>query len=538
MPILDLGGERPASLRSGDKVWKSGKRTMSPQNTPAILAGAAGGGAGGFQAAKINRLTMDFLARTSSADQDLFGDNVRLRARARSLALNNAFARKFLQMVRQNVVGEAGILLKSTVTGINGKETAETKRINQRIDEEWRKWCKRGRCTACGRFSWADVQLQAIANVAREGENVVKFVYGRQFGETGFALQPLDNDQLDDTMMQALAGNGEIRMGVEVDQYRKPQAYWLWDGHPFDTIGGGRNRKRIPAEFIVHTAIWERPGQTRGYTWMSAAILPLNQSSRYEEAVVVAARTSAAKFLIIEQDVAEGFTGEDEDGAGDDTNADGTQIMTGNAGEGLRLDAGEHANFIDPRFPTNTHKEFMQTQLRTVASALLVMYPSLANDLEGVNFSSIRAGLIDERDMWRIVQRWFAECFCGPVRMAWLRMALLTTLSDISLSPDQMEQYSARGRGWEWVDPMKDAQAVVLKLGEGMTTYEIECSKMGLDWQDVAIQRKKEQAFFAEQGVVYGVDITGDQGGKGVAADDEKEAAQSQGGTQTNKKGN
>ena len=250
MPILDLGGERPASLRSGDKEWKAGKRTMSLANTPALVGQA--GGSGGFAAAKVNRLTMDFLSGTRSADQDLFGDNIRLRARARKLALDNPYARKFLQMVKQNVIGQGGILLKSTVTSNTDKETGQTKYINERIDEEWRRWSKKGRCTACGRFSLADLALMSIANVAREGENLVKFVYGRQFNECGFALQPLDNDQLDDTMLSQDLANGEIRMGVEVDQYRKPQGYWLFGWPPLR-----RARPQPPAQ--AHPGGADRP---------------------------------------------------------------------------------------------------------------------------------------------------------------------------------------------------------------------------------------------------------------------------------------
>ncbi|MFL3666772.1 MAG: hypothetical protein ACJ06V_09365 [Verrucomicrobiota bacterium] len=30
----------------------------------------------------------------------------------------------------------------------------------------------------------------------------------------------------------------------------------------------------------------------------------------------------------------------------------------------------------------------------------------IANDLEGVNYSSIRAGLLDEREYYKAVQRW------------------------------------------------------------------------------------------------------------------------------------
>ena len=522
MPILDLAGAAPLFPR------KTGKRTLgAPGTLPAGLLSGSAAGQGGFAAAKRTRLNADLDSRSRSADQDLYGDNLRLRGIARNLAINSPFGRKFLQMVKQNVIGEAGILLKSTVRSVNGKDTDQTAYINKRIDDEWKKWSRRGRCTACGRFSLADLQLQAIANIAREGENLVKFAYGRQFNETGFALQPLDNDQLDDSMMQQLADNAEIRMGVEVDQYRRPLAYHLWGGHPFDLMGNrNRERKRIPASEIVHTAVFERPGQTRGYTWMTAAILAMNQYNRYDEAVVVAARNAASSFATIESQVAEGSFADDEDEDGDNTNGDGTEYRSVEAGEMMRLAPGETLNYTDPRFPTNTHKEYTQTVLRNIASGLLVMYPSLANDLEGVNFSSIRAGLIDERDMWRIVQRWFAECFLGPIRMGWLRMALLTTLSDITLTPDQMEQYSARGRGWDWVDPAKDAQAIILKLGEGLTTYEIECSKLGHDWMELAQQRKREQDYFASIGVVYGVDITGDQGGKGVAAGDEKEASE------------
>jgi lambda family phage portal protein len=516
MPILELDGAKRAS----SDLWlkRAGKRNMSPQNTPAVIGSNFGFGGQGFNAAKFNRLTQDFIASQRSADQDLFGDNIRLRSRARKLAGDNPFARKFLQMVVQNVVGPQGVLMRPKVVSVNGKETAQTKAINERIAEAWKKWTKKGRCTADGRFDFIRLQQLAIKNVAREGENLVKDVLGRQFNDCGYALQPLDNDQLDDTMMQALGDGAQIRMGVEVDQYRKPLAYHLYTGHPYDIMPGSRERKRVPAELVTHSAVWERPGQTRGYTWMAAAILDLNMHDGYKEAVLVAARASAAKFATIEKDYYEGYAGEDEDIEGNDENADDTELMTANPGEMLNLDMGEHLNFTDPRFPTSTTKDFTQTILRSIASGLCVQYPSLANDLEGVNFSSIRAGLVDERDMWRVIQAWFIVDFLEPIYLKWLKMALLTTLADITLTPDQMEMVEWRPRGWEWVDPLKDADATVLKLGEGLSTFEIECGNRGLDWREVADQRAREQEYFNEKGVQFGVDITGDQAGKGVAA--------------------
>jgi hypothetical protein len=44
------------------------------------------------------------------------------------------------------------------------------------------------------------------------------------------------------------------------------------------------------------------------------------------------------------------------------------------------------------------------------------------------------AGMLDTRDMYKILQKWFIECFCEPIFAKWLKMALLTTLSDITLT--------------------------------------------------------------------------------------------------------
>ncbi len=545
MPILDLTAAKPFQTAEGKRLFRPGRRDLPL--TPSVLAAIQNGGynaPGGFAAAKYNRLTADLFRGSRSADQDLFQDNRALRAIARGLALNNFAAKKWLQMVKQNVVGPTGIQMQAKVTGLNGKETAQTKVINQRLEEEWTRWCdidygSRTSCTADGRFTFADVQHLAVTTWAREGENLTKSVLGRQFNASGFALQMLDNDQLDETFTAAQPNNGEVRLGVEVDQYRRPLAYWLYNGHPNDPVSvRQRNRVRIPADEIIHTAVWERPGQTRGYSQMAASILALNQYGRYEEAVVVAARASAAKFAVIEQQMAEGWSPDDEDAVGHDRNPDGTAMMTANAGEIPVLDPGETLNFTDPRFPTTTHKDFTQTMLRNIASGLLVSYPSLANDLEGVNFSSIRAGLVDERDCWRVIQRWFIDHFIRPVFYAWLKMALVTVLTDITLTPTQMRQIRWRARGWEWVDPLKDADAAVLRLGNGLTTYAHELAQQGRDFEETMDERAREQKYVEDlqerfdlrAPVTLGTDLAGDQGGKGVAAGDEQEAAEVEGG--------
>ncbi len=515
MPILGLEAAQPIDGYRGKATARTlalagrQKRTMTPEQYQQLFSGS-GGGNGGFTAARLTRLTGDFVGRNVSADQDLFGDNYRLRARARSLAVDNFMAKKFLAMVSQNVVGPAGVLMQAKVRGSNGKETAETKRINQRIEEEWSRWCKAGRCTADGKFSFVGLQILAIKNCAREGENLAKDVYGIEFNDVGYAVQILDNDQLDDSMMLN-SGENQVRMGVEVNQYGRPQAYHLFTSHPNDILGGQRARKRVPAQFVTHTAVWERPGQTRGYTWLSASMLQMNQYGKYDEAVVVASRYAASAPAYLESTAPEGYFADedDEDGGGNGRNSDGTEYLSGDTGEIPNLPPGQSIKFADPRFPTNNHQSYTRTVLRNIASGLLVSYQSLANDLEGVNFSSIRAGMLDERDSWKILQRWFIEQFLEPIFQKWLAMARLTVLSDIVLTSAQCEMISWKPRGWDWVDPLKDAQAIVLKLQNGLITYADALASLGLDFEETMTERAMEQAFLETLGITLGTDIRG-----------------------------
>ena len=137
----------------------------------------------------------------------------------------------------------------------------------------------------------------------------------------------------------------------------------------------------------------------------------------------------------------------------------------------------EVARHFDPRFPMNNYADFSRELVREMATGMLVSYPSLGNDLTAVNFSSIRAGLLDERDSWRVLQRWFIEHFHKPVFAKWIEMACLTVLADLNITPEQRKQIEWRPRGWEWVDPVKDADAAILRLANGFSTYSRELAQ-------------------------------------------------------------
>ena len=61
------------------------------------------------------------------------------------------------------------------------------------------------------------------------------------------------------------------------------------------------------------------------------------------------------------------------------------------------LEPGEDIKFSDPADVGGSYSEFLRTQFRAVAAAIGITYEQLTGDLTGVNYSSIRAGLLEFR---------------------------------------------------------------------------------------------------------------------------------------------
>jgi capsid protein len=65
------------------------------------------------------------------------------------------------------------------------------------------------------------------------------------------------------------------------------------------------------------------------------------------------------------------------------------------------LPPGQEIQMYDPTFPTQNYGDFVVAVLRALARGLKVSYLTLTGDLRQANYSSMRAGLLPERDHWR-----------------------------------------------------------------------------------------------------------------------------------------
>jgi lambda family phage portal protein len=443
-----------------------------------------------FKASGGGRLAMDWIVAPLSADAAMRGHLGAIRNRARDLERNNEWVRGFLRSLENNVLGEAGIQLQMRVQEADGRfdELA-----NDRIEMAWWQWGRPGRCDLSGRYSWGDLQRLALRCLARDGEVLVRMVRRRD----GLRLQVVEADLLDVDDNRLEANGNEVRFGVELDPDRRPVAYHLLGRHPgdldFQNVAS-RARIRVPADEIIHLFRPERPDQTRGLPWLVASMQRLKMLDGYAEAELVAARTGAAKMGFLTKQTPDGWTGE--------IDGDGNLSMDASPGTIEELPPGVSFQSWDTNHPNSGYGDFVKNCLRGVATSLGISYNTLASDLEGVNYSSIRAGLLEEREVWKAVQRFMIEHLCELVFEEWLAIELLS--GRLGLPFEKMWKFNApefRGRRWPWVDPKKDIEASILAVAHRHRSLRDVIAENGGDIYDVLRAAKADEELAASLGL-------------------------------------
>lgn len=454
-----------------------------------------------YAGARFNRLTSDWVTTGTSADSEIKSSFKALRNRARQLCRDNDYARQALRAIENNVIGQ-GIKHQGQVRMQRGGRLDES--INAQIHEEWMRWSHKNRCDVSGLLSFHDMERLLVRSLAESGEVFIRIIR-RPFGDSKvpFALQVLESDYLiDDDQPRAAEGN-TVRMGIEVDGYLRPQAYHFYANHPGDVYAGhpsnGR-RIRVPASDVIHLFIPERPSQTRGVTWFASALTRLHMLQGYEEAEVVRARASSALMGFI--------TSPEGELVGDEV-YEGERVSDFQPGVFKYLDPGQAVQVPDLNAPDGQLEPFTRSMLRAVAAGVGVSFESISKNFSEANYSSSRLSLLEERDTYRVLQRFMIENFHQVVFDAWLEMAVLSgtlNLPGYDSNPDRYRASRWVARSWEWVDPMKEVEAYKTAVRCGFKTLGQVIAEQGGDLDDVLVMRQQELAMLDEYNIITDTD--------------------------------
>jgi lambda family phage portal protein len=457
-----------------------------------------------YKAALPTNQTSDWSLAQTSANAEVRRSLRGLRARSRELQRNNALFKRFIWMMGQNIVGPEGMTLSDVVDG--DEENELDAELNEQIIKAFREWSLPENASTSGKLSWADQQKLAIETVARDGEVLIRKRIDAP-NKFGFALQFLDVTWLDETFNAVLNNGNRVLMSVELDSFDKPVAYWLTrpsSDFLYPEYGPLKPRTRVPAEEIMHLFIvTEHEAQARGVPHGHAVMEMLNTLNGYVDGELYKNRAAACvtDYLIppkndehnefYEKDELQSVEGF-ESGAVRELDTAVQQI----------LPPGWDIKSNDPNLPAGNFDPFVKGAERYVASGLNVPYFRLASDLEGVNYTSSRAGDNDARDLYRFFQRWLRDHFCRPVIFAWAREQLLHNAAPIRALDYARLNPTYNARGWDSVDPEKDSNAAVNNIDNALDTHTRVLAERGLDFRQVVKKLKRENQQLADAGIV------------------------------------
>ena len=441
---------------------------------------------GGFDAGSSHRRLRGFRATRAHVNALIAAAGPDITARARWLIRNNGYAANAVESWGANTVGDG-------IKPISQIEEAGTKEALQKL---WLDWTDEA--DSEGLTDFYGLQRRAAREVFLAGEVFFRLRPRRASDGLTVPLQlqmlPAEMLPLDDNR---LAANGNaIRQGIEFDRIGRRVAFHILRRHPGDTTDPGLigETVRIPASEIIHVIDPVEAGQLRGVSKLAPAIVKLFLLDQYDDAELDRKKVAAMYAMFVTSPAPENplMPPEDEDLMG------GFEISPGQV---VRLDPGEDVTVGQPADSGSTYEPFQYRTLLQIASALGIPYPYLTNDMVKGNFSNSRLALIEFR---RRVSAWqhsvMVYQLCRPVWQRWMDVAVLSGALELPGFERKRRAYLSANwlpTKWDWVDPLKDANAEINQIEAGLKSRTQAIAERGYDAEqvdrEIAAERQRER---------------------------------------------
>ncbi len=444
-----------------------------------------------YSAAQVGRLFSSWSTTTVDINEELKVALRPIRARSRDLVKNNVFARKFMHMVGNNVVGPKGAVYQAKV---KTKKGATDVAVNRVLEAAWRDFGKRRNCSVCGTLSWLNIQNIFVKTVARDGECLIRKIRNKRF-KYGFALQFIDVDYLDETYHEAELPNGNrVVLGIEYDTWGRPAAYHIRKRTEGMNGWVHGERERVPADEIIHGFVSEHPNQARAVSWLSVGATDVKMLDGYKESTVVSARVGAAKMGFL-------YTPTGNEYHGDENKSDGNVIDEIEPGLIEQLPAGWEFKEFNPKQNAGDLDPFMTKEVQGIASGWNVSYTSLANDQKGTSYSADRSARIEERDSWMVIQEeLLIETLCENIHEEFVDLGILSGAIPLSYTRiDSLMAHKFQAKRWKWIDPLKDENANTKALANRTTSRTRIAAEGGNDIEEILDELAWEEAEIADR---------------------------------------
>lgn len=405
-----------------------------------------------YEAASHGRRTRMFdQSNSTGPNLEISGALSTLRNRSRGMVRNNAWAKRAVQSVVRNVVGE----------GIRPAPMGTRNQI-KKAKTIWKNWAESTNCDWYGKSTFYGLQTLVMNEIAEGGDVLIirRRVQPTPENPIPIKLQVLEGDHLDHFKdFGSYNNNSYCRLGVQFSKDGVLEGYWVYENHPTD---GANFNNQLSSTFIskddcLHVYELLRVGQVRGIPMGVSAFIKLGDFSDYEDAQLLRQKIASCFVAFV--------SGDEETG----NSTDPLERLEPGIIEHLK--AGETVTFGNPP-PAEGYSEYTKKILQGIAAAYGITYEMLTMDYSNVNFSSGRMAKIDISGNFRNLQyNLLVPQLCVPVWDWFMQAAIMSGQTTTKITCSCTDWTAPRV---QQLDPNKETNARVLQIQAGLTTIS-EC---------------------------------------------------------------
>ena len=467
---------------------------------------------GGFEGATQGDRLSGWGVSTMGPNAAVEGSLSSLRNRQAELVRNNPLAGGGVDTIVANMVGR----------GIRPLWNFKDKDLLNRVQELWADSVEEA--DADGVASFYGLQAIVAGTMCNTGEGFGVFSYPSPHDglSTPVQVRVFEGAQLDETHTELSSSGNDIRMGIEFDRRGRRSHYHFFRQHPGEPYFNNTfEKKRVPAGEVMHVFRPMRPGQLRGLPWFHNIILKLHDIDECVDAELIRRKTTTMFGGFIKQ-TQTGFPlppgGTGGTPGGPPGNMLGYQSKTTNnapvidlrPGTFPSLPAGWDVSFAQPTDVGGNYVAWMVQEMRTVAKGMGVTYEQLTGDLSGVNYTSIRAGLLDfRRRLEQIVAMTLVFQFCRPFARRWMDMQVATggvVIPDYYARRKTYQQTKWQPDGWDWMDH-RDAKVAIQEMRAGINSRKrVVARRHGEDVEVIDREIEEDNHRADEAGLIFDSD--------------------------------
>lgn len=469
-----------------------------------------------------------------SPDQQIMGGAKQLAdARARDMVQNDGYAMGSVAIHRDSIVGAQYKLNAKPNWRVLGASESWAREWQQEVEARFNLVAEspNNYFDAAGVNTLTGLVRLAVGGILMTGEVLATAEWLRQTGRPfSTAIQMVSPTRLSnpDGMMDTQF----MRSGVKQDQYGRPVSYFIKKTFPGAEYGADDWKWiEVPAtkpwgrKQVIHIFEQLMPGQSRGVSEMVSVLKQMRMTKNFQEIVLQNAVVNASYAAAIESELPSEVV-YSQMGMGQATFA---QVMNGymqslmeyaGASKNIQIDGariphlfpGTKLKMQPMGTPGGVGTDYEESLLRNIAASLGLSYEQFSRDYTKTNYSSARASMGETWKYMNSRKKIVADRFASSVYALWLEEEIAA--GNISMPPGMSadEFYKPGGlvkdalTSAEWIgasrgqiDEKKETEAAILRIKNGLSTYEIEIARLGGDWREVFDQRAEEEGIIKEK---------------------------------------